>query len=198
MRVAAAVLAAGRGERLQSDVPKPLVELGGKPLVTWALEAVRATDLSPVILVVGGHAGPIAAAVPPGVMIVHASRWHEGIAHSLHAALDAVEGYAQVTALCVGLADQPLVGPGAYQRLVDAHEAGALLAAATYDGRRANPVLLGRALWAEARQLRGDVGARALMDVHPVVEVDCTGTGSPADVDTIDDLRTLERELGSR
>jgi CTP:molybdopterin cytidylyltransferase MocA len=198
VRVAAAVLAAGRGERLQSDVPKPLVELGGKPLVTWALEAVRATDLSPVILVVGGHAGPIAAAVPPGVMIVHASRWHEGIAHSLHAALDAVEGYAQVTALCVGLADQPLVGPGAYQRLVDAHEAGALLAAATYDGRRANPVLLGRALWAEARQLRGDVGARALMDVHPVVEVDCTGTGSPADVDTIDDLRTLERELGSR
>jgi molybdenum cofactor cytidylyltransferase len=198
VRVAAAVLAAGRGERLRSDVPKPLVELGGKPLVTWALDAVRATDLSPVVLVVGGHAGPIAAAAPAGVMVVHASRWHEGIAHSLHAALDAVEGYAQVTALCVGLADQPLVGPGAYQRLVDAHEAGALLAAATYDGRRANPVLLGRALWGEARELRGDVGARALMDAHPVVEVDCTGTGSPVDVDTIDDLRTLERELGSR
>lgn len=198
MRVAAAVLAAGRGERLQGDVPKPLVELGGKPLVTWALDAVRATDLSPVVLVVGGHGGRIAGAVPSGVMIVHASRWHEGIAHSLHAALDAVEGYAQVTALCVGLADQPLVGPAAYQRLVDAHEEGALLAAATYEGRRANPVLLGRPLWGEARELRGDVGARALMEVHAVVEVDCTGTGSPADVDTIDDLRTLERELGSR
>jgi len=198
LRVAAAVLAAGRGERLEGDVPKPLVELGGKPLVTWALDAVRATDLSPVVLVVGGHGGAIAAVAPSGVMVVHASRWHEGIAHSLHAALDAVEGYPQVTALCVGLADQPLVGPGAYQRLVDAHEAGAALVAATYGGRRANPVLLARPLWGEARALRGDVGARALMEVHTVVEVDCTGTGSPADVDTIDDLRTLERELGSR
>jgi molybdenum cofactor cytidylyltransferase len=198
VRVAAAVLAAGRGERLQGDVPKPLVELGGKPLVAWALESVRATDLSPVVLVVGGHGASIAAAVPPGVTIVHASRWHEGIAHSLHAALEAVDGYAQVTALCVGLADQPFVGPEAYRRLVAAHEAGALLAVATYDGQRANPVLLARPLWGEARGLHGDVGARALMDVHPVVEVDCTGTGSPADVDTIDDLRTLERELGSR
>jgi molybdenum cofactor cytidylyltransferase len=198
MRVAAAVLAAGRGERLQGDVPKPLVELGGKPLLTWALDAVRATDLSPVVLIVGGHGARIAAAAPSGVIVVHASRWHEGIAHSLHAALDAVDGYAQVTALCVGLADQPFVGPGAYERLVEAHEAGALLAVATYAGRRANPVLLGRALWDQARELRGDVGARALMDAHPVVEVDCTGTGSPADVDTIDDLRTLERELGSR
>ena len=41
-------------------------------------------------------------------------------------------------------------------------------------------------------ELRGAVGARALMGAHDVVDVDCTGTGDPSDVDTLDDLRALE------
>jgi CTP:molybdopterin cytidylyltransferase MocA len=195
VRVAAAVLAAGRGERLAGEVAKPLALLGDRPLVRWALDAVRATELSPVVLVVGRHGGAVGAVAPSAVTIVHASRWHEGIAHSLHAALDALEPYSEVTAVCVGLADQPLIGAEAYARLVAAHEGGADLAVATYDGVRGNPALLGRGLWDEARALRGDVGARALMSTHDVVEVDCTGTGSPADVDTIDDLRALQRAL---
>jgi len=195
MRVAGAILAAGRGERVGGRVPKPLLELGGQTLVRRALDAIVAAELSPILLIVGRHASEVAAAAPQGVAVVHASRWHDGIARSLCAAIDAVGPYAEVTALCVGLADQPLIGPGAYQRLVAAHERGAELAVATYGGERANPVLLGRSLWAAARALRGDVGARALMHDHAVVEVDCTDTGSPDDVDTIDDLHALERRL---
>lgn len=195
MRVAGVVLAAGHGERLGGDVPKPLAPLGGTPLVRYALDAICATDLSPIVLVVGSHGGDVAAAAPAGVMVVHAPRWHEGIAHSLHAALDAVVPYAEVSAVCVGLADQPLVGTESYQRLAAAHETGATLAVATYGGTRGNPVLLARPLWDEARALTGDEGARALMSSHDVVEVDCTGTGSPDDVDTIDDLRALEQRL---
>ena len=195
MRVAGAVLAAGHGSRLVGDTPKPLALLAGRPLVTWALEAVRATELSPVVLVVGRQGSAIAAAAPASVVIVRASRWHEGIAHSLHAALDAIEPYAQVTAACIGLADQPLVGAEAYRRLAAAHAAGAAIAVATYEGVRQNPVLLARELWSEARSLEGDVGARGLMDDHDTIEVDCTDTGSAADVDTIDDLHALERML---
>jgi len=100
-----------------------------------------------------------------------------------------------VGAVAVGLADQPLVGADAYRRLADAYQGGATLAVATYRGKRGNPVLLARSLWAEARRLDGDVGARALMDDHDVVEVDCTDTGDPNDVDTLDDLREAERRL---
>ena len=195
MRVAAAVLAAGHGERLGGELPKPLALLGGRPLVTWALAAVRETELSPVVLVVGREGDAVARAAPPTVVVVHAPRWHQGIARSLQAALDALEPYAEVEAVCVGLADQPLVGADAYRRLVAAREAGATLAVATYDGVRQNPVLLGRELWDEARKLEGDVGARALMATHETVEIDCTGTGTPADVDTIEDLEALEHQL---
>ena len=193
--VAVAVLAAGRGRRLAGRHAKPLLTLQGRSLVSWALAAATAADLRPVVLVVGYRGRTVAREALEGVLLARARRWRRGAAHSLRAALVALEPWAQVQAVCIGLADQPLVGPDAYRRLAGAHREGAELAVATYDGVRVNPVLLGRPLWHEARQLRGDVGARALMEHHDVAEVDCTGTGDPADVDSLDDLAALERRL---
>jgi CTP:molybdopterin cytidylyltransferase MocA len=190
--VAAAVLAAGRGSRLRHTTAKPLLELRGRPLAHWALAAATDAGTRPVLLVVGHAGDAVAAAAPPNVEVVAAPDWRHGIAHSLHAALAALEPHGDVDAVVVGLADQPLVGADAYRRLIDAHQQGASLAVATYVGERANPVLLDRSLWRDARALRGDVGARALMSTHDVTEVDCTGTGDPTDVDTLDDLRALE------
>lgn len=41
MTAAAILLAAGRGERLGSDVPKAFVELGGRPLLAHSLDVLR-------------------------------------------------------------------------------------------------------------------------------------------------------------
>lgn len=202
MTVAAAVLAAGRGSRLAAPggggaptPPKPLLRLRGRPLVGWALEAALDAGMSPVVLVVGRRGREVARAAPEGVVVATARASHRGIAHSLRVALDTLARVPAVSAVCVGLADQPLVGAEAYRRLAAAHRAGAMLAVATYQGARRNPVLVGRELFEEAHRLRGDVGARALFDAYPVVDVDCTGTGDPADVDTLDDLRALEETM---
>jgi molybdenum cofactor cytidylyltransferase len=196
--VAVTVLAAGRGSRFGGDRPKPLVELRGRPLVEWALHAATASGLRPVVLVVGHAGAAVTQAAPEGVLVVRSRRWRRGIARSMRVALEALDPWARVGAVCVGLADQPLVGPDAYRRLAAAFQSGATIAVATYHGRRANPVVLARPLWDEARRLDGDVGARALMDDHGVVEVDCTDTGDPRDVDTLDDLREAERALEAR
>lgn len=195
MTVAAAILAAGRGSRAGSATAKPLLELQGRPLVSWALDAALASGLAPVVLVVGRRRRAVARAAPPGVTVVHARAWRRGIAHSLRAALASLDQRREVEAVCIGLADQPGVGPDAYRRLAAAREGGAAIAVATYDGSRGNPVLLAREVWSGARELHGDVGARALMVGSAVVEVDCTGTGDPRDVDTLDDLHVLEKEL---
>ena len=194
MSVAAAVLAAGEGTRFGRDTPKALAPFNGRPLVAWALDAAVASNLRPVLVVVGAEADAVSATAPRDVEVVRAADWSGGIAHSLRAALDALEPAADVTAICVGLADQPRVGAEAYRRLASVHTEGVEFAVATYQGQRGNPVLLGRSLWPAARRLHGDTGARALMGDHEVVEVDCTGTGDPRDVDTLDDLRALEEE----
>ena len=49
----AVVLAAGKGTRMGSDLPKVLHEAAGKPLVTWVLEALAAAGILDRIVVVG-------------------------------------------------------------------------------------------------------------------------------------------------
>lgn len=196
MTVAVAILAAGRGTRFtgEGSTAKPLANLHGRPLVAWALGAAVESGLRPVVLVVGHQGTRVARQATAGVIVTRAGGWRRGIAHSLRGALDALEGWKQVDAVCIGLADQPLIGAEAYRRLAAAYDAGATLAAAAYAGVRANPVLIGRDLWPQARELQGDEGARRLMQTHPVVEVECGDTGDPVDVDTPEALAALEKE----
>jgi molybdenum cofactor cytidylyltransferase/nicotine blue oxidoreductase len=217
LTVAAAVLAAGRGSRLGGDASKPLLAWHGRPLVAWALDAVLASGLAPVVVVVGYRGADVrdavaaALALPPGASrgsrthvgensemfvgagtaeVVENPQWEEGIASSLRTALATLTPRAAVDAVCVGLADQPLVGADAYARV--AATAGELVVP-TYDGQPGNPVKLARSLWREALELRGDVGARALARDR-AVRIDCTGTGSAVDVDTLEDLERLQQE----
>lgn len=49
----AMILAAGRGERLRPltlETPKPLLDVGGKPLIVWHLERLAATGISEVVI----------------------------------------------------------------------------------------------------------------------------------------------------
>ena len=55
----AMILAAGRGERmrpLSDSVPKPLLEVGGKPLVVWQIERLVAAGFTDLIVNVAHHA----------------------------------------------------------------------------------------------------------------------------------------------
>ncbi len=193
------MLAAGRGMRFGGETPKPLLDLGGRPLVVHAVAAAVGSGLSPVVVVVSDER--IAAALDVAAYAATIARNEEpeqGISSSLRVALRTLEPDASVDAVVVGLGDQPLVGSDAYRRVAGAFGAGAQLAVATYGGVRANPVLIGRARWEEALALVGDEGARVLLRRHGAVEVPCDGTGEPADVDTPEDLIALEKAWRSR
>ena len=51
--LAAIILAAGKGTRMDSELPKVLHEVAGKPMVQWVVDAVREAGAQRVILVVG-------------------------------------------------------------------------------------------------------------------------------------------------
>jgi CTP:molybdopterin cytidylyltransferase MocA len=193
MTVAVALLAAGRGLRFGGDQPKQLMQLGGRPLIEYALAAVCATGLAPVVCVVSDDR--VAAVVPDAVEVLRNGEPERGIASSLQVALRALVPRNDVEAVVVGLADQPRVGAEAYRRVAAADD---WLAVATYNGVNGNPVKIARPLWDAAFALGGDEGARVLIREYGAAKVVCDDTGDAADIDTPEALAALERTWRSQ
>jgi len=53
MSVAAIVLAAGKGTRMKSDLPKPLHEIRGRSLLSWVVHAIQEAEVDDIVIVVG-------------------------------------------------------------------------------------------------------------------------------------------------
>lgn len=199
---AAVLLAAGGGSRYTGAHHKLLAELparGADPassVVERSLAHALAASIGPVIVVTGAVADLVAATADDGdtpqVIVCHNPAWADGQSTSLRLGLDVADRLG-ATSVVVGLADQPFVEPEAWRAVA---AADGPIAVATYDGRRGNPVKLDASVWpllAEPARHHPDAGARALMTVRPdlVSEVPCTG--SPADIDTEEDLRRWQR-----
>ena len=56
-----AILCGGRGTRLAGELPKPLVEIGGRPIVWHVASIFAAQGVRRVVLLTGYRAGLLAA-----------------------------------------------------------------------------------------------------------------------------------------
>ena len=64
MAVRAVVLAAGAGTRMKSTTPKVLVDLAGRPLLHWVLDALAPLNIDETFVVVGHQAEEVAEILP--------------------------------------------------------------------------------------------------------------------------------------
>ncbi|MSO65938.1 MAG: bifunctional UDP-N-acetylglucosamine diphosphorylase/glucosamine-1-phosphate N-acetyltransferase GlmU [Alphaproteobacteria bacterium] len=67
---AAIVLAAGKGSRMKSDLPKVLHPIAGRPLIVHLLDTVRSLSPAKIVVVVAPGAEAVAAAVAPATTVV--------------------------------------------------------------------------------------------------------------------------------
>jgi molybdenum cofactor cytidylyltransferase len=187
------VLAAGGSRRFGS--PKQLARLDGVPLLQHAVDAMLAVPaIDPMRVVLGAHAEEIAGAIDVGdAEAVVCADWQEGMAASLRCGVAALDGVDWVV---VTLGDQPRITPQVIAAVADraaSARAGTAAVRALYGGVPAHPVALGRPLLERVADLRGDVGARALVDDAVVHTIEVGHLASPADVDTPEELEGLHR-----
>ncbi len=186
------ILAAGGSSRLGR--PKQLLLYSGKPLLQHLVQVASATSASKVIVVLGAHEEQIRNAVElHGVQIVTNHNWQEGMASSVRSGINAlVETCPQIQAVILMLCDQPYVTTALLNSLAAVHSGtGKKIVASGYNHIPGPPALFHCSIFSELLQLKGDVGARAIIQQHmPDVEMVAFSKGS-VDIDTEEDCRNL-------
>lgn len=185
-RVAAVILAAGQSRRM-GPINKMLVEIDGTPMVVRTVEAALASDVDPVVVVLGHESAQVRAALGErDVIFVENPDFATGLSSSLKRGLAALPGSIDGAVVCLG--DMPKVGREHIDRLVAAFDPaeGHGICVPIFGGKRGNPVLWDRRYFDEMGELAGDVGARHLIGAHEeaVHEVEMPDSGVLLDLDT--------------
>jgi bifunctional UDP-N-acetylglucosamine pyrophosphorylase/glucosamine-1-phosphate N-acetyltransferase len=124
------VMAAGKGTRMRSALPKVLHPICGRPMVEWVVGAARAAGAAEVVCVTRPGDG-VAEGLPEDVKVVEQVTG-EGTGAAVLAARDAVASGSQVMILS---GDQPLISEQLLSELVAAHAAaGAAATLLTTEG----------------------------------------------------------------
>ena len=144
MTTAAVVLAAGKGTRFKSDLPKVLHTAAGRTMLRWVLEALRPLDLDRVVVVVGHQADTVAAeaeAAGLGGLRTVVQSPQNGTGHAVRIALEsgALDGMDDVVVLP---GDGPLLTTEVLADLLERHGGGVTMLTAELD----NPTGYGRVL----------------------------------------------------
>ena len=119
LRVAVAIMAAGKGTRLKSQLPKVLHEVGGKPLLEHVSRAAaRIVPAKDVYAIIGHEAERVRKAMQhTGVDFVLQAE-QRGTGHALMVARNALAGYDHVIVLS---GDAPMISAETIERLRDFH-----------------------------------------------------------------------------
>lgn len=163
----AIILAAGGSTRMGR--PKQLLAIGGTSLLRRVTDAVLASPVTSVVVVLGANAAairPEIAGLP--VIAVENTGWEEGLGSSIRSGVQALESLSPPPdAAVLILGDQPNLTPAAIVRLIRTHrDGGKSIVAARYDGHPGPPALFSRRHLPELLALRGAGGARLLFKRH--------------------------------
>ncbi|MBD2337573.1 bifunctional UDP-N-acetylglucosamine diphosphorylase/glucosamine-1-phosphate N-acetyltransferase GlmU [Calothrix sp. FACHB-156] len=119
--VVVAILAAGRGTRMKSQLPKVLHSLGGRSLIERVLESVEPLSPSRRLVIVGYQAEEVKAAMQsvPNLEFVEQTV-QQGTGHAIQQLLPHLEGYSGDLLVLNG--DVPLLSAQTLQNLWQTHQ----------------------------------------------------------------------------
>jgi len=198
--IAAIVLAAGVSSRMGR--PKQTLPLSGVPMLERVLEIFRKSNVGRVVVVLGANEDEVRKHVKfADELVVINPKFAEGMSSSLRFGLKHVG--TEVDAVIIALGDQPFVLPTTIDKMVETYkQSGARIVIPTYQGARGNPVLFDKSVFPRIARIRGDMGAKTVVQKNAadVLEVEVPDRGVLVDIDTPSDLgrRMKVREKKSR
>ena len=184
------LLAAGRSSR--AGVFKMEVELAGKPMLIWTLEAMAAV-CDRVIVVAGFAPEKILRLVQgrPGVEVVVNENFARGMLTSIQTGI----GFVRASRFFLMPGDMPLVKAPVFLKLLAVE---AEIAVPLYRGRRGHPVLLAGSLIDELLAEALDSSLASFIARRGFATVEVGDPGILADLDERHDIKKMDALLRTR
>lgn len=117
----AVVLAAGKGTRMKSDLPKVLYPVCGKPMIEYVLEALEAAGVDEILVVIGYQGELVRKTIKPRPYLKFAEQKELlGTGHAVMSCREELEGFEGPVFIIAG--DNPLLQSSSVERLFAEYE----------------------------------------------------------------------------
>lgn len=182
----AVLLACGAGSRFGSHkLLHPLTD--GTPMAVASLRALQAVVARTIATVRRGDSQLIRLLREEGAEVIEDGGCAAGMGHSIAAGVGASVG---ATGWLISLADMPFVEPATIAAVTQGLRDGATICAPCYQGQRGHPVGFSATLRDELVVLRGDQGARSIIERHrhALLSIDTSDPGCLRDIDRPSDI----------
>lgn len=124
------ILAAGRGSRMHSNIPKVLHPLAGRPLVGHVLGTARDLGAERIHVVVGHGADLVEAEVSAADVTCHLQAEQRGTGHAVQQAIGSCDPSSTVLVL---YGDVPLISSASLREVIDLSSSGVAMLSATLE-----------------------------------------------------------------
>lgn len=117
---AAVILAAGKGKRMKSDLPKVLHEIHGRPMIKILLDTLARLEFDRTIVVIGFKGEMVEQSLADYPVSFAWQREQRGTAHAVQMAQDQMKDFDGTTLVCAG--DVPFLSEQSIRDLFAVHE----------------------------------------------------------------------------
>ena len=196
------VLAAGMSSRFGR--PKQLLELGGKPVIEWTLKACLDSQLESIYLILGYKHQQILKKISKEIRcslrnVIVNNNYKSGQSTSLQAGIRAI-GDAYPSAMFI-LGDQPFIDSPTINHLLERFwVSGKNICVPFYQKKRGNPVIFSTLFYDKINSIKGDIGARGIIEDHPghILSVPVKRLSFFHDIDTQRDFEKAQAFIASQ
>ena len=186
------ILAAGSSSRMGR--PKQLLPYNGKSLLEHAVDTANDADANPVIVVLGANAALLEKEIDEKkVRIAENKEWKEGMASSVRCGITTLLHIAPaVDAVIIMVCDQPFVSSSLLNDLIAVQKnTGKPIVSSQYENAIGPPALFHKSIFPELMKLKGDAGARKIMEQRSNDVATVLFKKGDIDIDTEADYKSL-------
>lgn len=182
-KIAVVILAAGASKRLGK--PKQLLPYKNGTLLSCCLDQLEQVPNLDLFVVLGAYADAIRLTIHNRtITIIDHPNWEEGMGSSLSAGVKALQQKDNYKAVIVTLSDLPFAGTEHYIRLIDACVQRGGIVVSNYGNLKGVPAIIPQRYFQELADLKGDEGAKPIVEKHKKEVSDIASETPYFDVDT--------------